>query len=90
VVRSRANTSPVDPSEVDLDYILDERARELITEEPRRRTLVRMGKLVERVKMYSIRDLTKNSVQPHHRWWPIPQTAIDANLDAVLEQTPGY
>ncbi len=90
VVRARANASLIQPSNVSLEYILDERARELITEEPRRRTLVRMGKLVERVKTYSIRAATRNSVAAHHQWWPIPQTAIDANTSAVLEQNPGY
>ncbi len=90
VVRSRAQASLAQPSDISIEYILDERARELITEEPRRRTLVRMGKLVERVKQYSIRAVTRNSVQPHHQWWPIPQTAIDANTGAILEQNPGY
>lgn len=89
-VRARAKASLIQPSDVNLEFILDERARELITEEPRRRTLVRMEKLVERAKTYSIRAATRNSVAAHHQWWPIPQTAIDANTDAVLEQNPGY
>ncbi|HRO69851.1 MAG TPA: RagB/SusD family nutrient uptake outer membrane protein, partial [Chitinophagaceae bacterium] len=86
----RAKASLVDPADVTEDYILDERARELITEEPRRRTLVRMGRLVDRVRKYSIRDLTKNSIQDHNQWWPIPQSAIDANSGKVLPQTDGY
>ena len=45
VVRKRAQASPVDPADVDIDYILDERMRELIIEEPRRRTLVRLHKM---------------------------------------------
>jgi len=90
VVRARAHATPVDPSQVTEDYILDERARELITEEPRRRTLVRMGRLVDRVKKYCIRALTRNSIEEYHRWWPIPQSAIDANAGKVMEQTPGY
>ncbi|HTF31198.1 MAG TPA: RagB/SusD family nutrient uptake outer membrane protein, partial [Flavitalea sp.] len=36
IIRSRAKASAVVPASVTLDYILDERARELITEEPRR------------------------------------------------------
>ena len=90
IVRDRAKASHVDPADVTEDYILDERARELITEEPRRRTLVRMGRLVDRVRKYSIRDLTKNSIQDHNQWWPIPQSAIDANSGKVLPQTDGY
>ena len=69
---------------------MDERARELITEEPRRRTLVRMGRLVDRVRKYSIRELTRTSIQDFRQWWPIPQTAIDSNVGAKLEQTVGY
>jgi hypothetical protein len=49
-----------------------------------------MGKLVERVKKYSIRAATRKSVKDYHQWWPIPQTAIDANTGAVLEQNSGY
>ena len=90
MVRDRANATPVSPGEVDLDYILDERARELIIEETRRRTLVRMGKLVERVRIYNIRQDTRESILGHHRWFPIPQSAIDSNLEAVLEQNIGY
>lgn len=90
IVRARANASPVDPSDVTENFILDERARELITEEPRRRTLVRMGRLVDRVRTFSIRALTRNSVQDYNQWWPIPQSAIDANAGKVLPQTDGY
>lgn len=90
IVRTRAKATPITPADVTEDYILDERARELITEEPRRRVLVRMGRLVDRVKQYNIRAITRNSVQEKHRWWPIPQAAIDANIGSTLEQTPGY
>lgn len=90
VVRERARAKSIQASDVTEDYILDERARELITEEPRRRTLVRMGRLVDRVRKYSIRELTRTSIQDFHQWWPIPQTAIDSNVGAKLEQTVGY
>jgi hypothetical protein len=53
VVRSRAKANPVDAAAVTLDYILDERGRELIYEEQRRLTLSRTGKLVERVRLYN-------------------------------------
>lgn len=89
-VRERANAHPVAPQDVDLDYILDERARELITEEPRHRTLVRTGKLVERVRKYNMRDDTRATIQDKHMFWPIPQKAIDANFSVKLEQNPGY
>ena len=88
VVRGRANATPVDPADVDIDYILDERARELVTEEPRRLTLVRVGKLHERVKKYN--PVSGPTIQEFHSLWPIPQTEIDSNLGAELTQNPGY
>lgn len=90
VVRARANAAPVSPGDVDLDYILDERARELMAEEPRVRTLIRMGKLVERVRLYDIDQTSRETIQDYNQFWPIPQSAIDANTGAVLEQNPGY
>lgn len=87
-VRSRANAKPVQAEQVDIDYILDERLRELIVEEPRRRTLVRLGLLYERSTRYNY--LAAETMQPYHELWPIPQSAIDANREAVLEQNPGY
>jgi len=90
IVRNRAHASPVKAAEVDIDYILDERARELIVEEPRRRTLTRLGKLVERVKKYNLLPSTRNSIEAKHEWFPIPQSAIDANYGAKLEQNPDY
>jgi hypothetical protein len=91
LVRSRANANPVDPADVDIDYLLDERARELYGEEWRHITLRRVGKLYER-----IRDLNNNpknpglNIQAHHILWPIPQTQIDLNIDAEFPQNPGY
>lgn len=90
VVRNRANATPVAAADVDLDYILDERARELMVEEPRRRTLIRMGVLVERIRKYDIVASSRASVQDHHKFYPIPQSAIDANTGAELKQNDGY
>lgn len=88
VVRARSNARPVSPGEVNIDFILDERARELIVEEPRMRTLIRMGLLYDRVQRFNPSSAT--SIQPHNNLWPIPQSVIDANSEAVIEQNPGY
>ncbi|MFW6327914.1 MAG: RagB/SusD family nutrient uptake outer membrane protein, partial [Bacteroidota bacterium] len=88
VVRERSNATPVSASDVTIDYILDERARELVYEEQRRITLHRTGKLVERVRKYN--NLNKDEIQDHHGLWPIPFAEIEANKDAVIEQNPGY
>lgn len=89
-VRGRANATPCTVGEVTMDYILDERARELLIEEPRRKTLARTGTLVERVKRYNMRSSTRETIQDYHQWFPIPQSAIDANKGAELGQNYGY
>jgi starch-binding outer membrane protein, SusD/RagB family len=88
MVRARSNATPVAAGDVTIDYILDERARELVYEEDRRITLQRLGKLVERVRLYN--ELNGDEIKDHMGIWPIPFAEIEANKDAVLEQNPGY
>lgn len=93
-IRTRSNATPITASDVSIDYILDERARELITEEQRRHTLVRTGKLVERTRLYNHiasgeRD-GGNGIQDYHVRLPLPQKVIDANVGRVMEQNEGY
>ncbi|HUX58577.1 MAG TPA: RagB/SusD family nutrient uptake outer membrane protein [Bacteroidales bacterium] len=90
-IRTRANATPILPAEATLDYILDERARELYGEEWRHITLRRMGKLVERVRLYNNNPLNPGlNIQDYHNLFPIPQSQIDLNIDAVIQQNPGY
>ena len=90
-IRNRANATPVLPAAVNLDYICDERARELYGEEWRPITLRRMGKLIERTKLYN--NNPKNpgaNIQDYNDLLPIPQPQIDLNINAVIQQNPGY
>ena len=87
-VRARAHAAPVAPEDMTIDFLLDERTRELLGEEPRRRTLSRMGKLYERVKRYNTRCAP--TIQPFNEIWPIPQSAIDANTGNAIQQNTGY
>jgi len=90
-IRNRAQATPVTPAEVDIDYILDERARELYTEEWRMLTLCRLGLLVERVRIYNDNPLSPGAnIQDNNNLWPIPQDQIDLNIDAEITQNPGY
>jgi hypothetical protein len=91
LIRTRAHANPIDASEANLDYVLDERARELYAEEFRHITLRRMGKLIERVRLYN--NNPKNpglNIQDYNILFPIPQSQIDLNIDAVMEQNEGY
>jgi hypothetical protein len=88
LVRVRANASPVSPANVTIDYILDERARELSFEEDRRLTLTRLNRLVPRVRQFN--DLNNTNILDHHALWPIPAREIEANINGNLQQNPGY
>ena len=74
-------------AEVDIDFILDERARELVGEGHRWFDLARTNKLVERVKAHNL-DAT-NNIQPYHVLRPIPLDQID-RTEGGYEQNPGY
>ena len=90
-IRNRAKATPVAPTDVTIDYILDERARELYTEEFRRLTLTRLGLLVARVRKYCNNPiLPGNNIQDYHKLWPIPQKELDLNLSHTMTQNPGY
>lgn len=87
-VRSRANAPLISASDVNIDFILDERARELAWETPRLLTLMRLNKLVERVKKYN--TVTGDRILDYQNVWPIPEREIETNTAAKLEQNPGY
>lgn len=83
----------VTAADVDLDLILDERARELVYEERRWNTLLRMGGTVatDRIKKYAYWDKARTTLaNKKFNLWPIPQSVIDTNKDVKLEQNPGW
>jgi len=88
MVRSRAQAPEVSADEVDIDYILDERLRELYYEELRLVTLCRLGKAVDRVKR--LNPIVGASMDDHQNLFPIPLSEIQENVEAVLEQNPWY
>ncbi|MBT1699406.1 RagB/SusD family nutrient uptake outer membrane protein [Fulvivirgaceae bacterium PWU4] len=82
-VRARAAYPTGDPlkmqvqaSDLTVDFILDERTRELCGENMRWLDLVRTGKLLTRVKADNP-DAAPNIVAPKHLLRPIPQAQID-------------
>ncbi|WP_202020439.1 RagB/SusD family nutrient uptake outer membrane protein [Mucilaginibacter mali] len=88
VVRARAKASAVLPANVNIDYILDERMRELGIEEKRRVTLMRLGLIYDRVKKCN--PYYAGEMLQTYNLWPIPSAEIERNKDAVLTQNPGY
>lgn len=93
-VRSRAGVAAATDADLDIDYILDERGRELFGEYKRWFDLKRTGKLVERAVAHhpKITDASAfngaNGVQKILR--PIPQVALDLNQDDSYAQNPAY
>ena len=88
VLRSRANAPLVTAAQINLNLILDERSRELVTEEHRRYTLLRTNTWFDRTKQYNMNVSTV--ITPRDTVLPIPQSVIDANLTKPMPQNPGY
>ncbi|XWW44121.1 RagB/SusD family nutrient uptake outer membrane protein [Fibrella sp. USSR17] len=85
----KAATMQVTAAQMTLDFMLDERARELAGEQLRWFDLKRTGKLLERIRAYSP-DNTIN-LQDHHVLRPIPQTQLDAITNkSEFNQNAGY
>jgi len=87
-VEGHEDEMKIEASDLTIDFILDERARELATEFQRFFDLVRTGKLVERVKAHNP-DAAPN-IQEFHGLRFIPQSQIDAMVDGSSFQNPGY
>lgn len=89
-VRQRAGATPITAEEVSIDYILDERARELYGEIPRKLDLIRTGNFFERVEKYSPNTRRQAMESPKHLLLPIPQNIIDLNIDKFMPQNEGW
>lgn len=91
VVRRRAHAKTISAGDVTIDYILDERARELFAEEWRMLTLMRLKLLVERVRKYNDNPVNPGlNIENHQNIFPIPQEEIDLNTGAPMAQNPDY
>lgn len=75
------------PEMMNIDFILDERGRELLGEQDRWFDLVRTGKLIERVKKWNP-DAAAN-IKDFHVLRPIPQDQIDRTSNPFAQNT-GY
>jgi hypothetical protein len=89
-VRTRAHASTVSQSDLTLNFILDERARELHWEGHRRTDLVRFGKFTGGSYVWPWKGnvASGTSTQPYRDIFPIPAGALGSNQK--LKQNPGY
>jgi len=95
LLRERAQCSyMVTAADVDdqFNLILDERARELIYEESRWNTLLRMAGTiaVDRIRKYAFWPEAAATLTFNYNLWPIPTTVIDTNKDVPLAQNEGW
>ncbi|CAM1368669.1 RagB/SusD family nutrient uptake outer membrane protein [Tenacibaculum xiamenense] len=90
MVRNRANASTITQSELTLDFIIDERARELNLEGHRRSDLIRFGMFTGGTYLWPWKGNTANgtAIPATYKLFPIPLTALEANPN--LTQNPGY
>jgi hypothetical protein len=80
-----------DPGALDIDFILDERTREMCGEGWRWFDLTRTGKLVERVRLHN--EKAAPNIRDFHVLRPIPQTQLDLMSDEAQRasyQNEGY
>jgi hypothetical protein len=89
-IRNRSNATPINISQLTLDFILDERARELNFEGHRRTDLIRFGKFTGGTYLWPWKGNVKDgvSIPTHYNLFPIPLRALQANPN--LTQNPGY
>lgn len=85
----RAAANEITAAQTTIDFILDERDRELAGEMFRWFDLKRLGKLIERVKAH---NSDAQAITDKFLLRPIPQDQIDRTTDGVTKfpQNPGY
>lgn len=107
-VRNRSNAVSITAGDLTtggLDFILDERSRELLSEEERRHTLIRMSqekggdeRAVENIfkrRMRKYNEIAGRNARGMNDYdtpvlFPLPQAFIESNTGRKLTQNPGY
>jgi hypothetical protein len=89
-VRTRSHATPIAMNALTLDFILDERGRELNFEGHRRTDLIRFGKFSGGSYLWPWKGgvAEGTAIPASYNLFPIPLTAIQANPN--LTQNPGY
>ena len=77
------------PKTIDADFLMAERARELMWEAHRRTDLIRFGKWISGYNWtYKGGNFGGQDLPEHFNVFPVPSTELATNLD--LDQNPGY
>lgn len=89
-VRTRSNATAISQSDLTLQFILDERARELNLEGCRRSDLIRFGMFTGGNYLWPWKGGIQNgaAIPETYKLFPIPGSALQANPN--LTQNPGY
>ncbi len=89
-IRTRSNAALISPNDLNLNFVLDERARELYWECLRRTDLIRYNLFTGGQYLWPFKGGTVNgaSTDSFRNLYPIPQDVITANPSFV--QNPGY
>jgi hypothetical protein len=89
-LRTRASAGNITQAELTLDFILAERARELLWEAHRRTDLVRFGRFTGGSYIWAFKGGTPagQATPAHLDLYPIPSSELQANPN--LTQNPGY
>jgi len=89
-IRTRAGAQNISTAQLTLDFILDERGRELFWECHRRTDLIRFGKFSGGSKIWQWKGGVMNgaATESFRDLMPIPAKTIQAN--PTLKQNPGY
>jgi hypothetical protein len=96
VIRKRAawpgkeSAMLITASDLNVNFVMDEREREMLGEQSRWFDLARWGNLIERVKLHN--PQAAGSIKAHHILRPIPQIQIDRaeGTSSSFPQNPGY
>ena len=89
-IRKRASATDIADKDFTVDFMLDERAREMHWEATRRTDLIRFGKFTSAAYVWPWKGNTKDGkgVEPHLSLYPISYDDLTANSNLV--QNPGY
>ncbi|MBA2746550.1 MAG: RagB/SusD family nutrient uptake outer membrane protein, partial [Flavisolibacter sp.] len=93
ILRNRAymgSSGNISPTDLDLNFIINERGRELYWEGFRRTDLIRFNRFVESTYLWPWKGGVSSGtgVSSIRKLFPIPSTDINSNFN--LKQNPGY